>query len=498
MSSVETSVEIGAAYIRVSTNDQTELSPDAQLREIQKRAKEDGIVIPPEYTYIEEKGISGRRADNRKAFQRMIATAKSQPTPFKRLYLWKFSRFARNQDESVFYKSILRKKCGISIISVSEPIADGMFGRLIESIIEWFDEYYSFNLSGEVTRGMTEKALREGYQSTPCLGYDAVGEGKPFVINETEYAIVEFIHQQYHQGYDMLSVARKANALGYRTKRGNLFERRTIRGILTNPFYIGTVSWKDIKFQGTHETRPSVTSIFEENQQRIQSEYRPKNRREASSCLHWASGLIKCGICGASLGYNRASNAKVGRHPSYFQCWKYTKGFHEESCSITVGKLEKAIIQSLTSIESGENLNYEYIQFHSPEQEAENKAKESVKNALARVDIKELRIREAYEAGIDSLEEYKQNKERLQAERKALSQQLEEFTPPPVRDPEADKQQVVERIKSAKQLLENPDIPDDIKGAALRRVVKRIVYNKREGRLQFYYYLPQEPPKISS
>mgnify|MGYP000686026782 FL=1 len=47
---------------------------------------------------------------------------------------------------------------------------EGMFGRLIETIIEWFDEYYSFNLSGEVKRGMTEKALREGYQTSPCLG----------------------------------------------------------------------------------------------------------------------------------------------------------------------------------------------------------------------------------------------------------------------------------------------------------------------------------------
>lgn len=53
---------------------------------------------------------------------------------------------------------------------------EGMFGRLIETIIEWFDEYYSINLSGEVLRGMTEKALREGYQATPCLGYRAVGK----------------------------------------------------------------------------------------------------------------------------------------------------------------------------------------------------------------------------------------------------------------------------------------------------------------------------------
>lgn len=160
-------------------------------------AKADGYIIPKEFIFEEKKGISGRKADNRPEFQRMIAVAKSQkPSPFKRLYLWKFSRFARNQEESTFYKGILRKKCGVEIKSVSEPIADGMFGRLIETIIEWFDEYYSYNLSGEVLRGMTEKALRSGYQAVPCLGYKAVGGGRPFVLDPDAVPIVEYIFQR--------------------------------------------------------------------------------------------------------------------------------------------------------------------------------------------------------------------------------------------------------------------------------------------------------------
>ena len=41
-------LEIGAAYIRVSTDDQTELSPDAQARVIMDSAKADGFIIPKE------------------------------------------------------------------------------------------------------------------------------------------------------------------------------------------------------------------------------------------------------------------------------------------------------------------------------------------------------------------------------------------------------------------------------------------------------------------
>ena len=253
-------LRIGAAYIRVSTDDQAELSPDAQLRVIMDEAKKDGFLIPSEYIFEEKRGISGRKADNRPEFQRMISIAKSQvPAPFERLYLWKFSRFARNQEESTFYKGILRKKCGVEIKSISEPIADGMFGRLIETIIEWFDEYYSYNLSGEVLRGMTEKALRNGYQAVPSLGYKAVGGGKPFVIDEERYPTVEYIFQAYHNGLDMTKIARNCNDRGWKTRRNSPFERRTILRILQNKFYVGIVEWNGYSFTGTHETRPSVT-----------------------------------------------------------------------------------------------------------------------------------------------------------------------------------------------------------------------------------------------
>ena len=482
-----TAVEIGAAYIRVSTDDQTELSPDAQLRVILDAAKADGFVIPKEYIFMEKRGISGRKADNRPEFQRMIALAKSQhPAPFQRLYLWKFSRFARNQDESTFYKGILRKKCGVEIKSVSEPIADGMFGRLIETIIEWFDEYYSYNLSGEVLRGMKEKALRHGYQTTPCLGYDAVGEGKPHVINESAYAIASFIHQYYHDGHDPTAVARECNRRGYRTRRGNLFERRGIVNILQNRFYIGIVSWNGIEFTGSHETRPAITDIFEENQKRLDQEYRPLKRREVSTCRHWLSGLLICGYCGASLYYCASKNQK--KRPDAFQCWKYSKGFHPESCSISVKKAESLVLASLQQVlESGE-LTFEYVPRPDESIDAE---KAFLEAALSRLSQKELRIRDAYENGIDTLEEYKSNKERLSAEYSHLQMELEQLASQAPKAPSlaVQKAAIMQNIHSAYDLLSDPDVDYEIKGAALRRIVKKIVYRKEEKRFEFYYYV---------
>lgn len=156
----------GALYIRVSTDKQEELSPDAQKRLLLDYAKKNKILVKPEHIFIEN-GISGRKADKRPEFQHMISLAKSKPTPFNTILLWKYSRFARNQEESIVYKSMLRKQCNVDVISITEPLIDGPFGSLIERIIEWMDEYYSINLSDEVVRGMTEKAMRGGYQCTP-------------------------------------------------------------------------------------------------------------------------------------------------------------------------------------------------------------------------------------------------------------------------------------------------------------------------------------------
>ena len=81
----------------------------------------------------------------------MIGLAKGPDHPVDCILVWKFSRFARNQEESIVYKSMLRR-IGVSVISISETIDDSPFAPLIERIIEFMDEYYSTRLSQEVTR----------------------------------------------------------------------------------------------------------------------------------------------------------------------------------------------------------------------------------------------------------------------------------------------------------------------------------------------------------
>lgn len=465
-------MKTGALYIRVSTEDQSELSPDAQKRLLLDYAKKNEIIVSKDFIFAES--VSGRHAQKRPEFQRMIATAKQPSHPIDVILVWKFSRFARNQEESIVYKSML-KKDRVDVVSVSEPLIEGPFGSLIERIIEWMDEYYSIRLSGEVLRGMKEKALQHGYQSTPCLGYDAVGHGKPFIINEAEYAMVSYIMDLYdNQNMDETAIARRCNDLGYRTKRGNPFERRTIDRILENPFYCGTVTWNGVEFEGAHEVRLS-RERFEKRQELIASRKRPIKARNVSACKHWLSGLIKCSICGATLSYT-GSNACP-----YFQCWKYAKGFHKTSVALSVKKAEEAVMDYFDQILSG--AEFTYVRKSQPK-DSNDLEIERLQKELSKLESREKRIREAYESEIDTLEEYKANKERLTASRLKLNSQIENL----LHDqeaPEIDTEKILREIKSVNDILKNPDVGYEEKGLLIRSVVDQIVYDKEEGKMYF-------------
>ena len=95
---------IGAAYLRCSDPRQDK-SIDQQREEILRRAEADGVTIPPGNWFIDE-GISGRSTKRRASYLHLIKRAEAQRDAIHakkkgaprvdRLYVWAFSRVARN------------------------------------------------------------------------------------------------------------------------------------------------------------------------------------------------------------------------------------------------------------------------------------------------------------------------------------------------------------------------------------------------------------------
>jgi len=463
-------------YVRVSTDKQEELSPDSQEKLLREYAAKNNIIILKVFFEI---GISGRKADKRPEFQKMIGLAKSSDHPVDVILVWKFSRFARNQEESIVYKSLLRKQSNVDVVSVSEPLIDGPFGSLIERIIEWMDEYYSIRLSGEVLRGMKEKATKKGYQMSPPFGYRAVGNGDPYKIDPDEMKVVDFICDEFdYHNSDVTKITRKLNDMGARTRRGNPFESRSVERILKNPFYYGLVAWNGITFMGTHEVHYSKER-FEARMKKIQTTYKPLKRRDVSSCKHWLSGILKCGYCGASLAYNGAN-----RHSPGFQCYRYSKGMHAESCSISEKKVVAALEEYFEKLLSGMDFEYSYRSAETGEKISE---RESLLSELDKISNREKRIRIAYENEVDTLEEYKRNKERLQKDREDILMQLENLDKN--NEDTKTKSDVLKNVQTVYDVIKNDAIDYDTKGIFMRSLVEDIVYDKKNGKLIFHLYI---------
>lgn len=251
-------MKTAAAYIRVSTEEQTELSPDSQIRAIRAYAAGHDYTVPDRYIFVDA-GISGKNTKKRAAFHAMIETAKTKPKPFHAILLWKFSRFARSRQDSIIYKTMLRKQLGIEVISITEQLSDEPISLLMEAMIEAMDEYYSVNLAEEVRRGMLEKFRRGCPVSHPPLGYRA--ENGVWVIDETQAAVVREIFRLFLDGKEVGAITEILNRNGYKTARGNPFDCRGVRYILQNPAYIGHLRWSRNGITGRNFSHTNLLTV---------------------------------------------------------------------------------------------------------------------------------------------------------------------------------------------------------------------------------------------
>lgn len=483
-------------YVRVSTGKQDELSPDSQAKLLKDYAKSHGYVVSKIFYEV---GISGRKADKRPEFQKMIGLAKASDHPADAILVWKYSRFARNQEESIVYKSLLKKKHNVDVISVSEPLVDGPFGSLIERIIEWMDEYYSVRLSGEVTRGMREKAERGGYQARPPLGYKIVTHKEPPVIVPEEAEIVKLIFEKYaNENLGIFEIARLLNMHNFKTSHGKEFERRSIEYILQNPTYCGMIRWNrtinesneirpESEWIVTDGEHPAIISkeLFDKAQERYKREYRPRGARPVSTYKHWLSGVVKCPACGRTMTANTIRNNT--RVYSHFRCYGYTKGKCMANNSISSIKLEPAVLESIKTVLDNGKITYRKIEAKTDDTVD---LKTILEDQIKKIDVKLQRIKEAYMNGIDTIEEYKENKQAVQEEKQHLEKQLSEIKEEKSSSKDDDKDMLL-RVKNVYDILSSDSVDATTKNDVLRSVAEKIIYEKDKDLLKvYYYYMP--------
>lgn len=472
---------IAAAYVRVSTDDQMELSPDTQMEKIREYAAKNGLLLLSEYTFHDD-GISGRAAEKRPGFQQMIATAKDPSHPFDVIIVWKFSRFARNQEESIFYKSILRSKCKVDVVSVSEPLIAGPFGSLIERIIEWMDEFYSVRLAEEVKRSMTVNAKNGALQATPSFGYRA--EDRRLVVVPEEAEIVREIFRRFIAGDAMFRIAKDLSARGVRTHRGNPFENRTVDYILNNPTYLGKLRWTptgrtrrnfknedSIIADALHE--PIIDAETWDAAQSRCAELKKSYKRygkPSSERKHWLCGVVRCSACGATL---------IWSNPHFMKCNNYARGRCTTTQHIAVEALEESFLaqlqHDLTFAESVACVVQAAKPAHSDQRLQQQRAR-----IVSRID----RLRDSYLDGIETLETYKAARQQMQAQLDDLDAQIAESAAVPVVDTAA---LLRNAIAAVLETLRSPTATVAQKYESAMSIIDRCTFDKSQMLLAISY-----------
>ena len=460
-----------AIYARVSSDKQdVDLSLTAQLKALREFAAKNGHTVVREYVDEAESG----RTVNRPTFQEMIREARQKPPPFEGILVWKLSRFARNREDSIIYKSLLRK-LGVQVVSISEPIDNSPTGQMLEGIIEVMDEFYSKNLAQDVVRGMRE-AVSRGFSvsSGAPYGFRRVqvnDGGKMRAKLEPDEARAPVIRRIYDDACHCLGVkeiASRLNQDGVASPKGGRWGKATVYKILTNEIYAGTLVWgASGTYHGAAGLKPlrvenAVTplvsmELFRQVQGLLHSRS-PKviaPRRVTSQYL--LSGILKCGQCGASMF---GVGAKSGQFHYYVCSTAYRQGSkvcgerpvrRERMDDFAIAKIVPAVLRDENITRIVDILNEEKAQESATATDRVNTFEHELNGVAQRLE----RLYEALETGLVKLADLAPRIQELRIRQNALTTAKTEAAGQAVAGPKAslDRQRVIAYARDLKRLL---------------------------------------------
>lgn len=320
-----------ALYCRVSTAHQV----DKDSLPVQKEsliAYAQHVLGIDSYEVFTDAGYSGKNTD-RPAYQDMMQRCRRHE--FTHILVYKIDRISRNlMDFAAMYDEL--KQLQITFISRNEQFdTSSAIGEAMLKIILIFAELERKMTSERVTGIMiarAKKGLWNGAQMP--LGYTWDSKTKFPIINSKEAETVRFMFSSYLNGWGTSTLSNYLNDHGIPTKRGGKWTSTTVRHILKNPMFKGTLRY-NYRENGRGTIKPesewviiddvmpaivsakdwdTVQSLFS---QRLQSSP-AKNLRKGKNDYAFAR-LIYC-KCGSPCYAKKDRKRKDGYTPSVYYC----------------------------------------------------------------------------------------------------------------------------------------------------------------------------------
>jgi len=234
---------------------------------------------------------------------------------FSFVITWKNDRFSRSRYDSAIYKHRLKQN-GVRILYAKETIPEGPEGIILESVMEGFAEYYSANLSQNIKRGNTDSALKRQTLGQVLLGLRK-GPDNRFELDPATAPVVRRIFEEYAGGRSAVDIYTDLNAEGFRTIRGNLFNKNSIRRILQNEKYVGVYEWGDIRDE--EGIPPIVDRALFDKAQKVMDRHRRSPASKKSDGGFLLTAKLFCGECGEPMTGD-GGTGRSGQVYSYYIC----------------------------------------------------------------------------------------------------------------------------------------------------------------------------------
>ena len=346
-----------ACYTRFSTDKQTPISTEDQIRKCREFAEAKGWPLLEDHLYADE-AVSGAGGD-RDGLKRLLAAAKSLPRPFEVVLVDDTSRLSRNVGDA----SRIREQLGfvgVRIIAVSQGIdSQDEQSEVLFDVHALVDTLYIKELGKKTHRGLEGLALRGFHTGGTCYGYRnvRVEGGVKLEVNETEATIVRRIFEMAASGTSLKKIAKTLNRERIspprpRAKRENpTWCPTAIHAMLRREMYAGRAVWnrsRFVKSPGTNKRisrprprsewrvieRPELRIVCSELWERVQTRlawtkktYGQQTRNgllnRTASSQYLFSGIVKCADCGGNLvitsGRSRRGHRRYGCSQHFYR-----------------------------------------------------------------------------------------------------------------------------------------------------------------------------------
>lgn len=395
--------------------------------------------------YFDE-GISGRTGE-REDIERLMQDAIEGK--FQVVFVPYSSRLGRNVTISANIREKL-KKVGIQVYSLAQPVQircpacfdplDDDSAVITETISDLQSQLelsqirrnYKIGMPKRIRDGKPAGSLAYGlFKTYKIIGKNERGDEIVKVKYKWNDKLVRIVHRianEYMQGEGTWQISKKLNIEDIPSSKGKTWGRSSILCILKNPTYAGRVrwGWKPVR-KGKRVIQPKDKWLLEKSEfkgiwnlayyEKLQEEIARRatvgGRAAGSDGL--LIGLLKCGYCKYSM-FQIKSN-KIFKNGTRYRFLGYGCGtfLHRGICKHNGIKQEVVDKRTLSEIvklfdDKTRKVFYENI-INAKYLEMEKLLKEK-KAALIKTQQEYQRTIDAYQKGIDTIEEYAVNKDK--------------------------------------------------------------------------------------